>query len=458
MRGGRTYPFTKLEFQSIRTGGFGMNFRTFKLGAAITATTVLLAPIFMGSESFAASPSPSPSQSQGASPIQTITPVFSDTNVPKIISLVTSAEKTENLFTLTVQLGVRVYRNTLNSVTITLLPRNEGGISLDPIFQAPCTKLGPISSTTLTAAGELTSLQSRSIDGEWYKESYVFSSQTKLPAGQNICLGKYLISTINIVDAAKKTLTISANQASTAVAKTTLNDVATQTSNIWTKYLELAKCPQAINVNPIVTTSGGKTTTSTPATSPTLRTTCDQTISFTNVYLSIVENSVAGATGTTTSAGTTALPIVDYVSQVKTALDENTRLKYQQESMTKQIESLQRRIDIFQGGGKPSPEASTSGTALPIVDYQKQAKDLQAKVAELTKQLAALSPKATPKASAKPSAKVTAKPSAKVTAKPSAKSTVRSSNSGSNENPSGNNRSRRSTSNKSPTPVPTAKR
>ena len=448
-----------------------MNIKSFKFSVAIAAIAILLSPIFISEQVFAASPTPSPSATpagQGTTPVQTISPVFPDTNVPQIISLTTSAEKTDGLYTLTAQLGVRVHRNTLSSVSITLSPRNEGGVTLDPIFQAPCTKLGTISSTALAPSGELASLQTRSVDGDWYKEVYVFSSQTKLPAGQNICLGKYVITSINIVDAAKHTLTITANAGSTATAKSTLNDVATQSSNIWASHLELAKCPQAVNVNPVTTTSGGKTTTTTPTTSATLRTTCDHTINFSTIYLSAVADTAIGGTGATTSSGSSSLPVIDYVSQVKTALDENARMKSQQEQMSKQIESLQKRIEIYQNGGKATPDPSASGTAtagsaLPIVDYQKQAKDLQAKVDALTKQLATYTGKAAPKATAKATSKATVKkPTTKATTKAApkvtAKSTAKASTSGSSSNGQGSNRNRGNRQRKSPSPVATFKK
>ncbi|CAB4331316.1 MAG: hypothetical protein F2690_00715 [Actinobacteria bacterium] len=462
-----------------------MKLKGFKFTMALLTSMILLAPILISQQSFAASPSPSPSASssggQGTAPIQTIAPVYPDTNVPQIISLSTSGEKTDNLYTLTVQLGVRVHRNTLSSVTITLLPRIDAGALVDPIFQAPCTKLGQISSTTLAPTGELASLQTRSADGDWYKESYVFSSQTKLPAGQNICLGKYVITAINIVDAAKHTLVITANQASTTSAKSTFNDVATQSSNIWASHLELAKCPQAVNANPVTTTSGGKTTTTTPVTSASLRTTCDHTINFANVYLTAVADTSIGGTGATTSTGTSTLPIVDYVSQVKSALAENVRMKSQQDQMTKQIESLQKRIEIYQGGGKPTPDPSSSGSssALPIVDYQKQAKELQAQVDALSKQLAAFMGKPTAKATSKtvvkkptakatsktvvkkPTTKVTAKPTSKPTAKSTAKSSVSGSNrngQGSNGSGQGSNRNRNNRQSRSPSPAATIKK
>jgi len=449
-----------------------MKLKGFKFTMTLIAPMILLAPIVISQQSVAASPSPSPTASpsggQGTAPIQTIAPVYPDTNVPQIISLSTSGEKTDNLYTLTVQLGVRVHRNTLSSVSITLLPRIEAGTLVDPIFQAPCTKLGVVSSTALSPTGELASLQSRSVDGDWYKESYVFSSQTKLPAGQNICLGKYVITAINIVDAAKHTLVITANLGSTATGKTTFNDVPTQNSNIWGTNLNLAKCPQAINVNPVTTTSGGKTTTTTPVTSTALRTTCDHSINFANVYLTAATDTSIGGTGATTSTGTSSLPIVDYVSQVKSALDENARMKNQQELLAKQIAELQKRIQIYQGGEKPTPDPSSSGSAsaLPIVDYQKQAKDLQAKVDALTKQLATFIAKPTAKATTKatvkkPTTKVTAKATSKPTAKSTSKSSVsgsNGSNQGSNGYGQGSNRNRNNRQSRSPSPAATIKK
>jgi hypothetical protein len=299
----------------------------------------------------------------------------------------------------------------------------------------------------------------------------VFTSVTKLPAGQDICPGQYVITAINIVDSAKKTLNISANLASTFTtapstgkapttgatsSKVTYNDTPAQTSNIWTNYLELAACPQAINVNPIVTVVPGKTTivngrsqttppttkTEIPSTPAALRTTCNHTADFAKTYLSVVINNAGGGTGETKNSGSTLLPVVDYASQTKVALDENQTMKRQLEVLTKQVDGMKRTIEIYKTGGIPSEDGTGTGAA--AVDYKAKAKALQAKVNSLTKQIKALKGA---KAVSKPAAKVavpTKKPT--MTSRPTpSQSSSRSggngwrSNSNSNSTPRPNN-------------------
>ena len=379
--------------------------------------------LFSGSNAFAAlapSPSPSPTPSQGATDIPKVAPVYPDTKVPLIKSITTSAETIDGQFNFGLQMVVRIHRNTLTSASVVLSPKTLNAVAVDPIFQAPCTKFNNISLATLTPSGDLSSLQSRVLDGDWYLETHVFTSTTRLPAGQDICPGQYVITSINLIDAAKHTLTISANLASTASisstanrstttvsgttpAKSNYNDTPAQTSNIWEKYLELAACPQAVNVNPIVTVVPGKTTivngktqttpsttkTETPTTPAALRTTCDHTADFAKTYLSVVASTAMGGAGETKSNGSTLLPVVDYASKTKTAIDENASMKSQLAVLTKQVDGLKRTIEIYKTGGLPPAEPTTEG-GLAVVDYQAKAKALQAKVTELTKQLKAL--------------------------------------------------------------------
>ena len=375
------------------------------------------------------SPTPTPTPTQALPTFPKVAPVYADTKVPLIKSITSSTEKVDGQFNFGIQMTVRIHRNTLISASVVLSPKTLDKLAVDPIFMAPCAKFNSISLSTLTPSGDLTSLQSRIIDGDWFVETHVFTSVTKLPEGQDICPGQYVISTINLVDAAKHTLTISANLASTApvinsanktpttgtsTSRTTYNDVPAQTSNIWTNYLELAACPQAVNVNPIVTVIPGKTTTvngrstTTPPTTKTeipttpaaLRTTCDHSADFAKAYLSVVPSTASGGAGETRSTGSTLLPVVDYASKTKVALDENVSMKKQLEVLTKKVDGLSRTIEIYKNGGLPSNEKlGEDGTA--VVDYQAKAKALQAKVTSLTKQLKAL--KAS-KAPAKPSA------------------------------------------------------
>jgi hypothetical protein len=434
-----------------------VNSRLFKLlTPALVAFTVALS-MSVPSQGMAASPSPTPQSSASASPTSAPTPagtivaVYPDTKAPLVKSFATSIAKEGGFFNLTVQLVARVHRNALASISIVLSPKNEGGLTIDPLFQAPCTKLGSLSSTALSSTGELASLQSRTLDGDWYLETHVFTSSTKLGAGQDICPGKYLISAINLVDVAKHTVSITANLGSTATAKSNFNDAPSQQSNIWATHPELVTCPQAANLSPVTTTVSGKSTTTIPATAVTLRTTCDHTVDFTKAYIIIVPNSAISSGSAATSTATNNLPIIDYVALVKTALSENDRLKSQQGILGDQIAELQKRIQIYQGGGKATPTPSSSpGSTLAIVDYQKLAKDLQLQVAALTKELAALQPKATPKATPKVTPKVSTKATPKATTKVTAKATpgsTRGSRTGQNRNSTS-----RPTSWPSPTP------
>ena len=375
-------------------------------------SALILAILFSGSSAIAATtptPSTSPNPTQGASDIPKVAPIYADTKVPLVKSITTSSEKVEGQFNFGLQMLVRIHRNTLISASVVLSPKTLNKIEVDPIFQAPCAKFNNISLATLTASGDLSSLQSRVIDGDWYVETHVFTSVTKLPAGQDICPGQYVVTSINLIDAAKHTLSISANLASTTVtttaaktgttaAKTTYNDIPAQTSNIWATHLELAPCTQAVNVNPIITTVPGKTTivngksqtsppttkTEIPSTPAALRTTCEHTADFAKVYLSAVASTAMGGTGETKSSGSTLLPVVDYASKTKVALDENKTMKSQLEVLTKKVDGL-----IYKSGGEPPASAKTEG-GLAVVDYQAKAKALQAKVTLLTKQLKAL--------------------------------------------------------------------
>ena len=303
---------------------------------AIPTLGLALAFIFSNTSVLAATsptPSPSPVASPSPSDIPKISPVYSDTNVPLIKSITTSAEKVEGQFNFNLQMIVRIHRNTLTSASFIMLQKTLDKKAVDPIFQAPCAKFTNVSLSTLTPTGDLSSLQTRTIDGDWYVETHVFTSVTKLPANQDVCPGQYVITSINLVDSAKHTLTISANLASTSAAsnatktpttgttasKATFNDVPAQTSNIWTNYLELAACPQAVNVNPIVTVVPGKTTivngksqttppttkTEIPSTPAALRTTCDHTADFAKVYLSVTPSTAMGGSGETKSIGST---------------------------------------------------------------------------------------------------------------------------------------------------------
>jgi hypothetical protein len=380
-------------------------------------SALILAILFSGNSAIAA-PTPTPAASsdpaQGASDIPKVAPIFADTKAPLVKSITTSTGKVDGQFNFGLQMIVRIHRNTLISASVVLSPKTLNAVEVDPIFQAPCAKFNNISLATLSPSGDLSSLQSRVIDGDWYVETHVFTSVTRLPADQDICPGQYVVTSINLIDAAKHTLSISANLASTAItapaaktgttaSKTTYNDIPAQISNIWSTHLQLAPCTQAINVNPITTIVPGKTTivngrsqtsqpttkTEIPSTPAALRTTCDHTADFAKVYLSAVASTAMGGTGETKSSGSTLVPVIDYASVTKIALEENKTMKSQLEVLTKKVDGLMRTIEIYKSGGEP-PAATKSEDGLAVVDYQAKAKALEAKVTSLSKQLKAL--------------------------------------------------------------------
>jgi len=141
------------------------------------------------------------------------------------------------------------------------------------------------------------------------------------------------------------------------------------------------------------------TKTEIPSTPAALRTTCNHTADFAKIYLSVVINTAGG--GETRNSGSALLPVVDYASQTKVALDENQTMKRQLEVLTKQVDGMKRTIEIYKTGGIPSEDGTTTGAT--AVDYKAKAKALQAKVNALTKQIKALKGS---KAVSKPAAKI----------------------------------------------------
>jgi ribosomal protein L12E/L44/L45/RPP1/RPP2 len=127
------------------------------------------------------------------------------------------------------------------------------------------------------------------------------------------------------------------------------------------------------------------------------------------VYLN-VNGTASGDTGLN---GTSKLPIVDYASIGKSAVEENKRL-------TSQIQVLQSRITILQGGGKVTIDSQNTTTNLPIVDYKAKVDELQKQIDALTAQLKG---KPIVKATSKPTSKTTAKAGVPSTAKATAKAT-----------------------------------
>jgi hypothetical protein len=277
----------------------------------------------------------SPSPTANALPL---TPVFADTNVPQILSISSSSESIDGDFVVSVAIEARIYRNTISSLSISLAQKTTDGVYVDPIFQAPCTKLGNLSVNTLTSAGNSTALQSRAADGDWYRERYVLTSKTKLGTNLVPCQGQYLITSMSIVDSAKHTLNVVANLAATipvaapittpsagptrvAAPQTTAknNDTAIMTSNVWNSRVDLAPCTAGTNLLPTMTTvnvSGRATQVLTPPTIlPTNRVVCAPTISFdfSKPLITILANSDLSGLSPIAAVGVGGgLPIFDY--------------------------------------------------------------------------------------------------------------------------------------------------
>jgi hypothetical protein len=281
-----------------------------------------------------------------------VTAVFADTNVPQISNISSSTETIDDPFVVSAALDIRIRINTVSSINIGLAQKTTQGVYIDPVFQAPCTKLSNLSVNTLTPAGNSTALQSRVLDGDWYLERYVLTSKMKLGSNQVPCLGQYLITSIALVDVAKHTLNVAANLSSTtpiAAPSTTTpspassasrkyNDNAIMTSNIWNSRIDVAPCTAGTNLLPTMTTvnvSGRATQVLTPPTIlPTNRIACAPTINFdfTIPLVTILANSdVAGLRPIAATGVGGGLPIFDYA-----AANQNSDV----EKLKKEIEEL----------------------------------------------------------------------------------------------------------------------
>ena len=319
----------------------------------------------------AASKTPTPKATPGGKNTPTPTPVagfipvtavFADTNVPQISNISSSTETIEDLFVVSVALDIRIRRNTLSSINIGLAQKTTQGVYVDPIFQAPCTKLSNLSVSTLTSAGDSTALQSRALDGDWYAERYVLTSKTKLGTNQVPCLGQYLITSMAFVDVAKHTLNVVANLAATvpiaapnnttstgptraATPQTSTagknNDTAIMTSNIWNSRLDLAPCTPGTNLLPTTTSQRVGNSTVPVITQPTIvptnRIACAPTINFdfTKPLVTILANSDGTGSSPITAVGVGGgLPIFDYA-----AANQNSDL----EKLKKELEELKKK-------------------------------------------------------------------------------------------------------------------
>jgi hypothetical protein len=270
-----------------------------------------------------------------------LTTVFADTNVPQITNVASSSETIDDQFVVSVALDVRIRRNTVTSINIGLAQRTIQGAYIDPIFQAPCTKLSNLSVNTLNSAGDSTALQSRAIDGDWYVEKYVLTSKTKLGTNQVPCLGQYMITSMALIDSAKHTLNVVANLASTvpvaAPSSTNSsgqtrvstpqstsvknNDTAIMTSNVWNSRIDVAPCTPGTNLLPTTTTQRVGSTnvpvTTQPTIVPTNRVACPAAINFdfSKPLVTIVANSdVAGLSPIAAIGVGGGLPIFDYAA------------------------------------------------------------------------------------------------------------------------------------------------
>jgi hypothetical protein len=332
-----------------------------------------------------ASPSPRPTTSTQSRPTPTpspsstlipLTAVFSDTNLPNITTIASSTEVKGDQFVLAIAIDVRVKRNTISSLTLGLLPKTTQGAFVDPIFQAPCSKLNNFSVNALNNQGDSLALQSRSPEGDWYVEKYVLTNSSKIGTNQVPCSGQYLVTSISIVDSAKHTLNVVANLASTSpVANSNpgptptptrtsqpnqsnqkYNDNAIMKSNVWNSRLDVAPCTPGTNLLPTVTTTlvNGRSTqvTKDPTISPTDRLACSQAINydFTKPLFTISNISDGGTGSTIYGTGVnTSLPIVDYAAlarQNNSSVDlqkEIDDLKIKNKKLEAQIAKLKKQ-------------------------------------------------------------------------------------------------------------------
>lgn len=327
-------------------------------------------------------PSPTPS-------FIPVTAVFADTNVPQISNISSSTETIDDQFVVSVALDIRIRKNTVSSINIGLAQKTTQGVYIDPVFQAPCTKLSNLSVNTLTSAGNSTALQSRALDGDWYVERYVLTSKMKLGSNQVPCLGQYLVTSMALVDVAKHTLNVAANLSSTtpiAAPSTTTpspassasgkyNDNAIMTSNIWNSRIDVAPCTAGTNLLPTMTTvnvSGRATQVLTPPTIlPTNRVACAPTINFdfAKPLVTILANSdVTGLSPIAAVGVGGGLPIFDYAaanqnSDVEKLKKEIEELKKKNAKLTSDLAQYKKsRAPSKPTSPKPSPTATRRST------------------------------------------------------------------------------------------------
>lgn len=374
---------------------------TLNTSRSFLASCLALLLVFLVAPSINAAPkTPTPRATSGGKSTPSPTPsfipvtaVFADINVPQISNISASTETIDDQFVVSVALDIRIRINTVSSINIGLAQKTTQGIYIDPVFQAPCTKISTISVNTLTPAGNSTALQSRAVDGDWYVERYVLTSKMKLGSNQVPCLGQYLITSMALVDAAKHTLNVVANLASTtpiaAPSNTTpspastprtstggkYNDNAIMTSNIWNSRIDVAPCTSGTNLLPTMTTvnvSGRPTQVQTPPTIlPTNRVACAPTINFdfTKPLVTILANSdVTGLSPIAAVGVGGGLPIFDYAaanqnSDVEKLKKEIEELKKKNAKLTSDLAQYKKsRSTSKPTNPKPSPTATRRST------------------------------------------------------------------------------------------------
>jgi hypothetical protein len=342
--------------------------------------------------------------------------VFSNTNVPQIVSIESEKSYTQDLLTISFLVKARINRNTIQSLTIEYKPRTSQGALIDPIFQAPCTKIEGVAVTSINNEGNSTALQKREPSGDWFLEEYVIQSKTKLSKNIGPCPGSYLITGISLVDSAKKTLDLDVNLASTVAfvptapgsrqpatpARVVYTDTAIMQSNIWNSRPDLAPCTAGTNLAPVLTNVvvQGRTTQTfvAPTISNTNRVACSPIISFnlTNPLFSVAEGEYVSG-----KLSDDALKIFDYATEIN----------------------------------KVSAELSKVSSELAALAAQNAL--LMAENARL-KLPSSVSSTPKPKVTATPKPKVTATPKPKVTATKKPKATTPPKNPWSNRSPGGN--------------------
>lgn len=321
--------------------------------------------------------------------------VYSDTYVAQVTNITSTTESTDNEFVVSVAIDARIHRNTITSLSISLAPKTTQGAYIDPIFQAPCSKLSNLSVNSVNSLGDSTALQSRSKDGDWYLERYVLTNRSKLGTNLTPCQGQYLITSIAITDSAKHTLNIEANLASTfPVANTNTsstpsptraatpqtsttknNDTAIMTSNIWNSRIDLAPCTAGTNLLPTLTSvnsSGRVTQVLTPAVIiPTNRVACAPIVNFdfTKPLVTILANPGGAGVNPITGIGIgNGLAIFDYAASA----DQNNdldQLKNEIADLKKKNAALTSELAKYKSSKVTSKKPSTKASPTPTRRY-----------------------------------------------------------------------------------------